>query len=267
MEVNINTYNMCASNYLGINIIKAIEPAAIVSDLPSECQTILFPSDQRYLMEKFRLEVEWPESDDEGVGLITKLFPNIKQQISEMKDEIIKGTIEGINNGKNSKCDKESPDERNLLGEDEDKEADYLDLNEEDILSIVERVVKEQMDQTTNVVDELKGSIDKLEALDMKAEERMQEMNERLENKMETKLEIEMTDEKLDIDNKEALKETLKKKMETKVDMTDEKLKTLEKKIEREFEVVDQKMDEMKNMIAQLLEQMAKQSSTETEEQ
>lgn len=155
--------------------------------------------------------------------MMTKLLTYMES----MKEEIMQ------DKKKKAKCDKESLEERNLLAEDDDEgEADSLDLNEEasydDILSIVEMVVKEQMDHITNVVDELKGSMEKLEALDVK----------------ETKL------EKL---------ETLEKKSEA----VDTKLKTLEEKLE----VADQKMDEMKNMIAQLLEQVAKQSSvTETDE-
>jgi flagellar capping protein FliD len=219
---------MCSTNYLGINLMKAIEPDAIVSDLPLECQAILFPSDRRYLVEEFKLEVVWPESDKEGKGLVSKMFPNLKRTVSDIKEEIIERVIEGINDGKKSKCDKESPEERNLL-------SDSLDLNEE------------------ASYDDILG------ALDVKVEG-MQEMNRRIESKMETTLEA--VDEKL---NKMETK--LEEKIETKFKTLEEKMETLEKKIERKFEVTDRKMDEMKNMIAQLLEQMAKQSVTETEEQ
>ena len=88
MEVNINTYNMCSTNYLAINLIKAIEPAAIVSDLPSECQAILFPSDRRYLMAEFKLEVDWPDKPIGGQGLMTNLLTymeNMKEEIMQDK--------------------------------------------------------------------------------------------------------------------------------------------------------------------------------------
>ena len=59
--------------------------------------------------------------------------------MDNMKEEIMQ------DKKKKAKCDKESLEERNLLGEDEDEEADSPDLNEEasydDILSIVEMVV------------------------------------------------------------------------------------------------------------------------------
>ena len=276
MEVNINTYNMCATNYLGISLIKAFEPAAQVSDLSSKCQAVLFPPDRRSLSEvEFKLDVTWPDSDEETVrlGLISRLFPNLKtkileyidlmtQNITETLEESISGYIheakreiienmQGRNGGK-AKCNKESSQDQENIFLDEEADRRRRDLEEDDILSLgVAVAVKEKM-------DELKESMEQIEALvkmEVKALIQEQEMNERLEEKIENKFEAADADEKFEV---------LEKKMENKFEAADEKFEVLEKKMEnkfemlekkmeRKFDVVDEKMDEIKSMIARLL--------------
>ena len=210
---------MCATNYLGISLIKAFEPAAQVSALPSKCQGVLFPSDRRSLSETddFKLDVQWPDANENGTGLVSKLFPNFQnkifeyidsmtQNVTEISGYIHEATQEIIENmqggnGMKAKCNKEpSQDQENIfLDEDDEEEADRRDLEEDDTLSVA---VKEKM-------DELKESM----------EQKIEEMIERLEEKIENKFEA-----------------------------ADEKYGMLEKKMERKF-------DEIKSMIARLLEQ------------